>query len=91
MDEFKELFSKSGSMKVRVKFKDSSGFVSDSAMNPTEILKTISSEVNGFKRILTFDGWVFEVYKYEIDPINNIFTILTRPEKITDRKNSSLE
>lgn len=77
--EYHLLFSKTGPITIKVKFKDFDGVVSNRAMEPTEIIKLVSLDLQGFKRNMTFDQWPFEVYKYEIDPIKNIITIHAQP------------
>ena len=73
--EYLDLFSNNGAVKVQVKFKDHDGSVATRTMNPIEINKLISSSGNKFIAQMTFDDWLFQVYKYEIDPIKNIITI----------------
>ena len=78
MSEYLLLFSNSGTTKVQVKFKNFNGTVSTQKMNPEEITQLISSDGRGFFSSMTFDEWLFEVYKYEIDPIKNMLTIYAR-------------
>ena len=46
MYEYFELFSKSGEIKINVKFKDNRGLIASMNMNPREITKLISP-ING--------------------------------------------
>ncbi len=73
--EYLHLFSNNGPVKVQVKFKDHDGSVATQTMNPIEINELILSSGNKFRTQMTFDDWLFEIYKYEIDPIKNIITI----------------
>lgn len=77
--EYLRLFSKNGDLKVQVKFKDFSGTICALRMNPEEILKLISPSDGQFISKMTFDEWLFEVYKYEIDPLKKVITIRARP------------
>ncbi|MCX2781521.1 hypothetical protein OQJ46_00775 [Microbulbifer thermotolerans] len=73
--EYLNLFSNNGLVKVQVKFKDHDDSVATQTMNPIEINELISSSGKEFITQMTFDDWLFEIYKYEIDPIKNIITI----------------
>ncbi len=76
--EYLLLFSNQGSIAVQVKFKDFDGKVSNQSMQPNEILRILSPETGEFVRLMTFDEWPFEVYKYEIDPIKKLLIIRAR-------------
>jgi hypothetical protein len=77
--EYLTLFSRTGELQVHVKFKDFSGTVASLRMSPEEILKLISPIDGQFLSKMSFDEWSFEVYKYEIDPLNKVVTIHARP------------
>jgi len=47
-------------------------------MEPSEIIQIVSPDGGEFRKMMTFDEWPFEVYKYEIDPIKNTLTIRAR-------------
>lgn len=80
-NEYSLLFSNSGTTRVQVKFQNFNGTISTRKMNPEEITQLISSDGRGFISSMTFDEWLFEVYKYEIDPIGNTLTIYARQNK----------
>lgn len=82
--EYLSLFSNRGPIKVQVKFKDFDGYVANRAMQPDEIRRILSPETGEFLRLMTFDEWPFEVYKYEIEPIKNKLTIHARKAMIAD-------
>ena len=81
MNEYLVLFSKSGKIKINVKFKDDIGFIASMNMNPREITKLISPIDGQFFSEMTFDDYPFEVYKYEINPLKKTLTIHARPHK----------
>jgi hypothetical protein len=81
--EYLALFSDQGPIKVQVKLKDFDGFISDMFMAPGEVDRLISKETGKFITKMTFDEWPFEVYKYEIDPINNLLTIKAKKINVT--------
>lgn len=81
MSEYLLLFSNSGTTKVQVKFQNFNGTISTRKMNPEEITQLISSDGKGFISSMTFDEWLFDVYKYEIDPIENTLTVYARQNK----------
>jgi hypothetical protein len=65
--EYLELFSQEGDIEVEVKFKNKK-HISKVKMSPYEISKIVSQ--NGeFITKMEFDGYFFEIYKYEIDPV----------------------
>lgn len=76
--EYLVLFSGQGPIKVQVKFKDINGSISDMLMAPGEVDRLISAETGRFITKMMFDECPFEVYKYEIDPINNLLTIIVK-------------
>lgn len=78
-NEYLELFSKTGNIKVQVEFKNFSGSVTSLRMNAEDILKLISPIDGQFISRMSFDEWPFEVHKYEINPLENMLTIHARP------------
>ena len=67
LPEYLELFSREGDVEVEVKFKNKN-HISKVKMSPYEISKIVSQ--NGeFITKMEFDGYFFEIYKYEIDPV----------------------
>ncbi len=79
--EYLMLFSGKGEYEVNVKFKDFSGKVINTKMFPSEIVKLISRESNDFYSMMYFDEHLFEIYKYQIDPIKKKLTIFARKIK----------
>ena len=86
MYEYFELFSKSGEIKINVKFKDNRGLIASMNMNPREITKLISPIDGQFFSEMTFDDHPFEIYKYEINPLKKTLTIHARPLKEDSKK-----
>ncbi len=82
--EYLSLFSNQGPITVNVKFKDFDGKVTNQSMKPKEIIRILSPETGEFVRLMSFDEWPFEVYKYEIDPIKSLLTIRARRVGIED-------
>ena len=80
--EYLTLFSGEGPVEIFIKFKNLDGFTRQQRMYPEEIHKLISSETGLFFRQLHIDEWLFDVYKYEIDPIKNQLTIRVRPSGV---------
>ena len=78
LPEYLSLFSQSGPVKVAVKISGHDGRISQLSMSPNEINKLLSESSEGFISQMTFDGWPFEIYKYEIDPGKNTLTIRAR-------------
>ncbi|RMG39967.1 MAG: hypothetical protein D6732_03545 [Methanobacteriota archaeon] len=76
--EYLQMFQNEGDYKVQVCFKDFDGNVAVLSMNANEILKLIDPDKGQFYRDMMFDGWLFEVYKYEIDPIKKVVKIRAR-------------
>lgn len=71
------LFSGEGEFSVEVKFKGD-GFVAPRQATAQEIANLMNSETGGFHTAMTFDEHLFEVYKYEIDPIRKKLVIRAR-------------
>lgn len=67
--EYLAMFSNEGNYKISVKFKDIDGCVADQTMSEKEVLKLIDPLTEQFYKQLRFDDWLFDVYKYEIDPV----------------------
>ena len=76
--EYYELFQSDGGVCVEVKFKDHEGSVADLSMNADEIVKLIDSSTRQFYTEIKFDDWLFEVYRYSIDPIKKKLNIMVR-------------
>ncbi len=82
LPEYIELFRDKGELDIKVKFKDFDGSVTDLQMATHEIAKLINPVSQQFYTEMAFDGWPFEIYKYQIDPIKKKLTIMVR--KIRD-------
>lgn len=67
--EYLSLFSGQGEYKVHVHFKGSESRVANSAMMASEVSCLINPETGAFYTKLHFDDHLFNVYRYEIDPI----------------------
>ncbi len=74
-------FQDGGDMCIKVKFKDHDGGVADLSMHAGEIVKLIDPLTRQFYTEMRFDDWLFEIYKYQIDPINNQLIIMVRKSK----------
>lgn len=81
VNEYLCLFSNRGATKIQVKFKDFNGTVATQTMEPSEIIQLVSPDGGEFRKMMTFDEWPFEVYKYEIDPFKNTLTIHARRQQ----------
>ncbi len=79
--EYLTLFSGKGKFEVNVRFKNFSGKVINTKMFPDEIFKLIDKDNNEFYSKMYFDEFLFEIYKYQIDPINKKLTIFVRKPK----------
>lgn len=75
--EYLLLFSGSGEFSVEVKFKGD-GFVPPRSATVQEITRLVNPETGGLYTAMTFDDHLFEVYKYEIDPIKKKLIIKAR-------------
>lgn len=76
--EYLSLFSGNGKFRIKVQFSKFNGVVADQFMECDEFATLISPETGSFVTEMTFDEHPFEVYKYELDPINKILTIKAR-------------
>ena len=76
--EYLSLFQAGGEYRVQVKFKDFDGKVADSSMRAAEILKLVDPKTGSYYAKMYFDDWLFDVYKYEIDPVKRLLTIRAR-------------
>ena len=81
LPEFLTIFSNEGNIEVEVKFKDTQSQIVKQRMSPDEIIKLIDYSNNNFYTKMTFDEHLFEVYKYQIDPIKKKFIIMARKIK----------
>lgn len=84
--EYLMLFSNEGAIKVEVKFQDFKGTVAHQYMKPSEIIKLVSDEGEGFVTNMNFDDWPFQVVRYELDPIKNSLIIFA--QKLPNTKES---
>lgn len=75
--EYFSLFSESGEFSVEVRFKGE-GFVASRSATAHDISQLIDPETGRFYVAMTFDDHLFEIYKYEIDPINKKLIICAR-------------
>ncbi|WP_156929295.1 hypothetical protein [Marichromatium purpuratum] len=75
------MFSNQGTINIQVKFKDFDGTVANQTMEPSEITQLISPDGGEFRKLMTFDDWPFEVYRYEIEPAKNTITIRAKKLK----------
>ncbi|ORJ55898.1 hypothetical protein [Geothermobacter hydrogeniphilus] len=79
--EYIQLFRNEGEYKIQVHFKDFDGSATELSMDANEIEKLIDPCTGNFYSAMRFDDWLFEVYKYEIDPIKKIVKIRARQTK----------
>lgn len=75
--EYLILFSNqnNGDIEVVVKFKNYNGYIRNAKISASEFEKLINPENGEFYTKMTFDEHLFEVTKYEINPINKKITI----------------
>lgn len=73
--EYLMLFENHGEYKVHVQFKDFDGKITNVTMGASEIVKLIDPSNGLFYEKLLFDDYLFEISKYEIDPIKKTFKI----------------
>ena len=76
--EYLALFSNKGNIIVEVKFKDYHGGVANLKMMADEIIKLTDPSSHEFLTEMRFDDWLFEIYKYQIDPLKKKITIMVR-------------
>ncbi|MDD3609794.1 MAG: hypothetical protein PHI49_08575 [Halothiobacillaceae bacterium] len=76
--EFLALFSDMGPYRVTVKFKDHPGRVADRQMMAEEIIRLIDRDTGMFAERMEFDGWPFDVVKFDLDPVRKKLTIHAR-------------
>ena len=72
--EYFVLFSGEGEFSVEVKFKGE-GFVQPRRATAQEVASIVDARTGTFHAALTFDEHLFEVAKYEIDPLNKTLVI----------------
>lgn len=75
--EYFSLFSGAGEFSVRVQFKGD-GFVAPRQATAQEIASLMNLQTGTFPASMRFDGHLFEVYRYEIDPIQKQLVIKAR-------------
>ncbi len=73
--EYLDLFSNHGPLKALVKFKDHDGSVPERHLEARELDKLWCREDGLLLQFMTFDDWLFEITKYEIDPRRGLITI----------------
>ena len=73
--EYLTLFSGRGDIDVMVKFKGHDGKVRRHSMMAEEVACLLSPDGASFHRLMTFDGYLFAVQKYEIDVIKHRLVI----------------
>lgn len=73
--EYLSLFESHGDYRVVVIIKDMPSAVAESSMSADEIHKLIDKKTGCFYSKMYFDDWLFDVYKYEIDPVKKILTL----------------
>lgn len=73
--EYLLLFSNSGPVTVRVRFRDSKTNIAERNMQPSEISRLVAQGQDVFLSSMAFDEWPIEVIKYELDPHENVLTI----------------
>ena len=78
--EYLSLFSGQGEYQVKVHFKGSEGRVDHSAMAASEVINLVDPRTDSFYRKMYFDDHLFDVYKYEIDPINLTLNIKAKSD-----------
>jgi len=77
--EYLRLFSGQGDISVIVRLKGHDGTVAEHRMMAEEVKSLLSSDGASFHQIMTFDDYLFSVYKYEIDVIRKRLTIFAAP------------
>ncbi len=80
LQEYLELFSNHGDIKVTVKFKNTKAFIAPQSMFAEEVQKLITND--GFQTQLRFDDHPFDIQKYEINPNTKTLVITAIPLKI---------
>lgn len=75
--EYFSLFSGEGEFSVEVRFKGD-GFVAPRKATAQEIVNLMNLKTGTFHTSMTFDDHLFEVHKYEINPIRKQLIIKAR-------------
>ena len=78
--EYLSLFSGQGEYQVQVHFKGSKCRVANSAMAASELVNLIDPRTDSFYRKMYFDDHLFDVYRYEIDPIKLTLNIKAKSD-----------
>lgn len=81
--EYLTMFSGHGHINVVVKFKGHDGTIRRHSMMAREIASLVSCDGAMFHRLMTFDGYLFAVQKYEIDVVRKrvvIYAVLPEQE-----------
>lgn len=65
--------------------------ISERYMQPSHIMQLIHPMQNKFYSEMRFDDYLFEVFKYHIDPILNRLTIMVRDHHFVDRTNTNID
>lgn len=75
--EYLSLFSDAGEFEVSVEFKGD-GFMPSRRATAAEIMQLLDVETGAFRTAMTFDEHLYEIYKYNIDPIKSKITLSVR-------------
>lgn len=81
IEEYLTLLKNEGNIEVDVKFKDQKIWISNRKITANNIIDLINPTSDNFYTKMTFDEHLYEVYKYEIDPIRMKLTIKVRKAK----------
>ena len=88
-NEYLTFFSTSGPVTVDVKLKGHAMPIARRFMQPADIDKLVGGPNGNYLRQMHFDGWPFEIAKYEIDPIHNRLTITAQTPKARKPKQAA--
>jgi hypothetical protein len=77
--EYLTFFSNTGSITVRVRFKDTNASIREQRMHPDEIQKLINGSHGGFISRMYFDEHLMELEKIEISILENRVVLHARP------------
>lgn len=77
--EYLMFFSNTGSITVRVRFKNFNGSISEQRMHPNELQKLINDNHDGFISHMYFDDHLMELEKIEISILENRVVLHARP------------
>ena len=77
--EYFALFSGEGAFSVEVKF-EGEGFVQPRRATAQEVAGLVDAEAGTFHTAMAFDGHLFAISKYEIDPLKKKLVISARKQ-----------